>query len=362
LLYATTGNCSSLQPAKNVNKGNKKGYHSFLAGPIIALKFIIFENKPYPLKKVILFFFILAFNSLFAQKMSYTGIILVDSIPEEMLPPGVSELGFITAGDNNQPVGFGYDAGGGTYKIISKFGREYDNYAAGEVKAYFRNDTVFFSSKIKYKTEVTLNYYNWDSKKLTFLETYISDPSKEAERNGEAALRKKEIREASLWYNQVENVPLQTQAKTAYNLLNVGHYLADDAMQANSFKEAVEYMDGAFVYSINKSLIESKDEFAFYKIVMNTFEHKQSDSLGPWLCDYAFYLLKADSLERSVKLSRFVVMCFPTMPEAQLILADVLYDSGQSEEAVPYYDKYIVLMEKRGDESLIPERAKERHK
>ncbi len=314
------------------------------------------------MKKLIVYTSFIFSSIVFAQKQTYTGIILVDSLPEEMIPPGASELGFITAGDNNQPVGFGYDAGGETYKIISKLGREYEGYLAGEAKSYFRNDTIFFSSKVKYKTVVTLNYYSWDSKKLTFLEQYISDPSKEAEQKGEAALRKKEVRESAEWYNKVENCPLQTQAKTAYQLLNVAHYLADDAMKGNSFKEAVEYMDGAFVYHINKSMIEAKDEFAFNKILMTTFEPKQTDSLGPWICDYAYYLYKADSLERSIKVAGFVVMCFPSMPEGHLMMGDVLYDAGRSEEAIPYYDKFIALMEKRGDESLIPDRAKERHK
>src|SRR5688572_16128361 len=214
------------------------------------------------MKKSILIIFIFITVNVFAQKQTYTGIILVDSIPEEMMPPGVSELGFITAGDNNQPVGFGYDAGGESYKVITKLGREFDGYVPGEVKVYYRNDTVFFSVQAKYKTIVTLHYYNWDSKKLNYMETYVSDPSKEAEVNGEAALRKKEVRESAEWYNKVENAPLQKQAETAYRLLNVGHYLADDAMKASSFKEAVEYMDGAFLYHINKSMLESKDEFA----------------------------------------------------------------------------------------------------
>ncbi len=314
------------------------------------------------MKKFSLIFLLVFSFRVYAQKQSFTGIIIVDSIPEELLPTGVAELGFITAGDNNQPVGFGYEMGGDNYKIISKLGKEFDNYQPGEVKAFFRNDTVFFSSKAKYKTVVTMNYYNWDSKKLTFLEQEVTDPSKEAAQNGEAALRKKNVRESSEWYNKVENAPLQTQAKTAYQILNVAHYLADDAMKANSMKEAVEYMDGAFVYHINKSLIESKDEFAFNKILMNTFEPKQTDSLGPWICDYAFYLAKADSLERAVKIAGFVVMCFPTLIEGQLMMADILYDSGQQEESKPYYDKYIALMVKKGDEVLIPERAKERNK
>jgi len=313
--------------------------------------------------KKLLYIVILIFSSqTFAQKQSFTGIIIVDSIPEEMLPSGVSELGFITAGENNQPIGFGYEAGGDSYKIISKLGKEFDGYEAGETKAYFRNDTIFFSSKVKYKTVVTLNYYNWDSKKLTFLEQYISDPSKEAAQKGEAALRKKNVRESAEWYNKVENAPLQTQAKTAFQILNIAHYLADDAMRASSFKEAVEYMDGAFIYHINKSLLESKDEFAFNKILMNTFEPKQTDSLGPWICDYAFYLAKADSLERAKKIAGFVVMCFPTLVEAQLTMADILYDSGQQDESKAYYDKYIALMGKKGDEALIEERAKERNK
>jgi hypothetical protein len=324
--------------------------------------FAIFEYTPDPMKNFLTLILFICSVSVFAQKQNYTGIILVDSIPEEMLPPGVAELGFITAGDNNQPVGFGYDAGGETYKVISKLGREFEGYVPSEVKAFFRNDTVFFSVKAKYKTVVTLHYYNWDSKKLTYMETFVSDPSKQAEQNGEAALRKKEVKESAEWYNQVENAPLQKQAETAYRLLNVGHYLADDAMMASSFKEAVEYMDGAFTYHLNKSMLESKDEFAFHKIIMNSFEAKQTDSLGPWICDYAYYLFKADSVERSVTVARFAVMCFPTLPEAQLILADVLYDSGQSEEAKPYYDKYIVLMDKKGNGSLVPDRAKERHK
>src|SRR5688572_13766102 len=98
--------------------------------------------------KYLLYILFLVFSPrLFAQKLTYTGIILVDSIPEEMMPPGVPELGFITAGDNNQPVGFGYDAGGETYKIITKLGREFEGYVQGESKAYYRNDTVFFSTK-----------------------------------------------------------------------------------------------------------------------------------------------------------------------------------------------------------------------
>lgn len=314
------------------------------------------------MKKYFLIALLVLSQRVLAQKQDFTGIIIVDSLPEEMLPPGIAELGFITAGINNQPVGFGYEVGGDNYKIISKFGKEYDGYETGEAKSFFRNDTIFFSYKVKYKTVVTLNYYSWDSKKLTFLEQYISDPSKEAAQQGEAALRKKNVRESAEWYNKVENAPLQTQAKTAFQILNIAHYLADDAMRASSFKEAVEYMDGAFVYHINKSLLDSKDEFAFNKILMNTFEPKQTDSLGPWLCDYSFYLAKADSLERAKKIGSFVVMCFPTLVEGQLNMADILYDSGQQDESKPYYDKYITLMEKKGDESLIPERAKERNK
>lgn len=297
-----------------------------------------------------------------AQKITYTGIVLVDSMPEEMLPPGVSELGFVLAGENNQPVGFGYEIGELNYKIISKFGKEYDEFNGTDLKAFFRNDTLFFQSHTKYKSVETIHYYSWDSKKLVFLETYTHDPSAEASQAGEAALRKKEIREAAELYNLVQYAPVVTQAKTAFNLLGVAHYLAEDAFRGNSFQEAVEYMDGAFVYHLNKSLIEAKDEFVFNKIVMDNFETKQIDSLGPWLTDYAFYLYKADSLNKSVKVASFVNMCYPKFPEAYLTRADALYDMGQEDEAKPFYDRYIALMTTRGEETYIPQRAKERYK
>lgn len=314
------------------------------------------------MKKAIFIFFILHSLNSFSQKLTYTGIILVDSMPEEMLPPGVSELGFILAGDNNQPVGFGYEISELNYKIISKLGKEYDNFNGTDLKAYFRNDTLFFQSHVKYKSVQTINYYSWDSKKLSFMETFTSDPSKEAEQAGEAALRKKLIREAAELYNKVEYAPVATQAKTAFNLLGVAHYLAEDAFRGNSFAEAVEYMDGAFVYHLNKSMLDAKDEFAFNKIVMTNFETKQIDSLGPWLNDYAFYLYKADSMEKCVKIASFVNMCYPKFPEAYLIRADALYDRQQEDEAKPFYDRYIALMTSRGEEADIPKRALERYK
>lgn len=314
------------------------------------------------MKKILLIFFLLQAIPSFSQKITYTGFILVDSLPEELLPPGVSELGFVTAGDNNQPVGFGYDLGNGQYKIISKFGKEYDDFNGTDCKSYFRNDTLFFWSHVKYKSVQTFNYYSWDSKKLSFMDTYSFDASKIAQQNGEAALRKKNVKEAAQFYNQVEYAPVATLAKIAYSLLSVGHYLAKEAYLANSYQEAVEYMDGAFLYHVNKSLLDASDEYAYNKIVMNTFDQKQTDSLGPWITHYAQFLYKADSLERSEKMAEFVNRCYPKLAEAYLVRGDALYDMQREEDAKPVYDRYIALMLSRGDEAYIEQRAKERYK
>jgi hypothetical protein len=314
------------------------------------------------MKKLLLLFFIFHGCCLFSQKNTYTGIVLVDSIPEEMLPPGVTELGFVTAGENNQPVGFGYEIGELDYKIIAKLGNEYSGFNGTDVKAFFRNDTIFFQSHVKYKSIQTINYYSWDSKKLSFLETYTHDPSKEAEQQGEAALRKKEIKEAAEFYNLVEYAPVAIQAKTAYNLLGVAHYLAKDAAMADNYKEAVEYLDGAFIYHVNRSMIESKDEFAYNKIVMATFETKQIDSLGPWIANYAYYLYKAGSFEKCIKIASFVNMCYPKLADTFLVRADAMYDMQQPDEAMPFYDRYVALMMSKGEESNIPPRALERYK
>lgn len=314
------------------------------------------------MKRILILFFSLTSTGAFAQKVTYTGFMIVDSIPEEMLPSGVSELGFILAGDNNQPVGFGYDIGGENYKIISKFGKEYDGYIGTDAKVYFRNDTLFYQSHVKYKSLETINYYSWDSKKLTFLDTWTHDPSKEAEQSGEAALRKKQIREAAEFYNMVEYAPVITQAKTAYNLLGVAIILADDAYRGNSYQEAVEYMDGAFVYKLNKSMIEAKDEYAFNKIVRDNFDTKQADSLGPWITRYSMFLYKADSLDKCAKISGFVNMCYPKLEEAFLIHGDALYDLKREDEAMQFYDRYIALLTTKGEEDRIEQRAKERYK
>ncbi len=316
------------------------------------------------MKKIILFAaFIFSFH-LFAQKgkVTYTGIVLIDSLPEELLPAGASELGFILANENNQPVGFGFEISEFNYEILGKFGKEYDNFAGVEPKAFYRNDTIFFWSHIKYKDVQTYNYYSWDTKKLTLLESVTSDPSKEAAAEGEAELRKKNVREASILYNKVKYVPAATEAKTAYQILSVAHYLALEAAWAESYKEAVEYMDGAFVYHLNKSLIESADEFAYNKIVMANFDQKQADSLGPWIAKYALFLYKADSLEKSIKIAAFVNMCYPKMTEAYLVRADALYDQNNKEESKPFYDKYLGLMTLKGEESQIPPRVGERLK
>lgn len=314
------------------------------------------------MKKILILFFVFISSVSFAQKVTYTGFMVVDSIPEELLPPGASELGFVLAGDNNQPVGFGYELGGDNYKIIAKFGKEYDGYNGTDAKVYFRNDTLFFQSHVKYKSVETINYYSWDSKKLALMSTYTHDPSKEAEQAGEAALRKKQIREAAELYNLVEYAPIITQAKTAYNLLGVAIFLADDAYRGNSFQEAIEYMDGAFVYKLNKSLIEAKDEYAFNKIVRDNFDQKQADSLGPWITRYSMFLYKADSLEKCAKIAGFVNMCYPKLEEAFLIHGDALYDLKREDEAMPFYDRYIALMTTKGEEDKIEQRAKERYK
>jgi hypothetical protein len=313
-------------------------------------------------KKFIFLFFILHSVISFSQKITYTGIILVDSLPEELLPAGVAELGFVTAGDNNQPVGFGYEMGGGQYKIISKFGKEFDDFKGADCKAFYRNDTLFFWSLVKYKSDQTYHYYGWDSKKLNYWESYTYDASKEAEQNGDAALRKKNVREAAQYYNQIEYTPIANQAKIAFKLLGVAHYLAKEAALADVFAESIEYMDGAFVYQINKSFIEAANEYAYNKIVMATFETKQIDSLGPWMSDYAYYLYKGDSLERSLTLAEFVNACYPKLAEAYLVRADVLFDLQREEESKPFYDRYDILMVNRGDESLIPQRVKDRIK
>lgn len=312
------------------------------------------------MRKILIFTtLIFSFNS-FSQKLTYTGIIFVDSMPEELLPVGVSELGFITAGENNEPVGWGYEISESNYKLISKFGKEYDDFAGADLRAYYRNDTIFFSSHVKYKDIQTINYYKWDSKKLSFLESYTFDASKEAAANAEALLRKKNVREAAEEYNKIKYVPPATEAKTAFNLLSVAHYLALDAFGANSYKEAVEYMDGAFVYHLNKSLLESEDQFAYNKIVMTYFDQKQADSLGPWITKYALFLYKADSIEKCLKIASFVNMCYPKMPDAYLISADALYDRKKEEDAWSFYDKYQALMDLKGDISLVPSRVTER--
>lgn len=314
------------------------------------------------MKNLLLLFFIICSVNSFSQKITYTGIILVDSLPEELLPVGVSELGFIIANSNSQPVGFGYEISELNYKIISKFGKEYDNFAGAGLKAYYRNDTIFFWSHVKYKDIQTFNYYNWDSKKLTLLESYTYDPSQAAMRDGEAELRKKNIREASELYNLVKYMPVATEAKTAITLLGVAHYLAMDAFKAGSYKEAVEYMDGAFVYHLNKSLLESTDQFVYNKIVMTYFDQKQTDSLGPWIADYALFLHKADSLQRSIRVSSFIIMCYPRMSVAYLTKGDALFDLKKEEDAKPCYDKYVGLMTAKGNESEIPQRVHDRLK
>lgn len=306
-------------------------------------------------------FIILAFPLfVFSQKVTYTGIILVDSIPEELLYPGADEMGFITAGDNNQPVGFGYEMSELNYKIVAKLGNEFSDYKGVDAKAFYKNDTLFFHSHVKYKDVQTWCYYSWDSKKLSLMETVTIDPSSEATREGEAALRKGNIREAAEHYNKVKYVSPSTLAKTAFNLLGVAHIHAKDKFNSNDLKGAVEDMDGAFVYHLNDSLLKSPDEFAYNKIVMGNFEPRQADSLGPWLSNYALFLYKADSLERALKQAQFVIMCYPKMADTYLTLADVLYDLKREEESMPIYDKYILLMTARGDESLVPLRAKER--
>lgn len=297
---------------------------------------------------------------LYSQKVTYTGIIMVDSIPDELLYPGASEMGFITAGENNQPVGFGYEISELNYKIIAKLGNEFKDYKGVDAKAFYKNDTLFFYSHLKYKDVQTWCYYSWDSKKLTLMETVTTDPSAEAARAGEAALRKGNIREAAEHYNKVKYVPASTLAKTAFNLLGVAHIHAKDKFNSNDLKGAVEDMDGAFVYFLNDSLLKSPDEFAYNKIVMGNFEPKQADSLGPWLANYALFLYKADSLERGLKQAKFTIMCYPNMCETYLTLADILYDLKREEEAMPVYDKYLLLMTKKGDESLVPVRVKER--
>ncbi len=312
------------------------------------------------MKKILAFILVSCSFHLFSQKVTYTGIILVDSLPEEMLPPGASELGFITANENNQPVGFGYEISELNYKIIAKFGSEYNDFKGVDLKAFFRNDTIFFWSHVKYKDLQTFNYYNWDSKKLTFLESETIDPSQEAARDGEAALRKGEIREASEHYNKIKYVPASTEAKTAFNILGVAHYLGMEAFKASSYKEAVEDMDGAFVYHLNKSLLDAEDEFAYNKIVMASFDQKQADSLGPWIANYALFLYKADSLEKAINIASFVNRCYPKMPEAYLVRGDALYDLKKEEEALPFYDKYQALMTNKGNESLIPPHVTER--
>lgn len=312
------------------------------------------------MKQIPLFLVFFFAMHIYAQKVTYTGIILVDSFPEEMLPVGASEVGFITAGEKNQPVGWGYEISELNYKIIAKFGKEYDNYEGVEPKAFYRNDTMFFWSHVKYKDVQTYNYYSWDSKKLSFLSTETIDPSKTAAAAGDAALRKREVRLASEEYNKVKYVPVATLAKTAFNILGVGHYLALEAFYGNSFKEAVEYMDGAFVYFVNDTLLKSEDEFAFNKVAMSYFDSKQIDSIGPWLTHYALFLYKADSLERTLTLSSFVTMCYPKMPDAYLIKADALYDLKQEEEAKPYYDKYLGLMTVKGNAAQVPPRVTER--
>jgi len=313
------------------------------------------------MKKVFLIFFILNSLLLRSQKVSYTGIQLIDSIPEELLPVGVSELGFILAGDNNQPVGFGYDMGGENYKIVAKLGKEYENYNGTDVKTFFRNDTIFFQSHEKYKSLYTINYYSWDSKKFSFMSTYQYDLSKQAQQSGDAALRQKDIKEAAMYYNQVEYAPVVTTAKIAYNLLGVAVILADDAYAGNSIPEAIEYFDGAFEYKINKSLLEATDQFEFNKIIMNTFEQKQADSLGSWICKYAFYLYKGGKLEKSEKIAGFLNVCYPKMIQPYLIRGDVLFDLNRQEEAKQYYDRYIGLMTSKGEAQYIEQRAKDRY-
>ena len=186
------------------------------------------------MKKLILFFFIINSLHSFSQKVTYTGIILIDSLPEELLPPGASELGFVTANENNQPIGLGYEISELNYKIIAKFGNEYKDFAGVELKAFYRNDTIFFWSHVKYKDVQTYNYYSWDSKKLTLMESVTNDPSQEAMRDGEAELRKKNVRVAAELYNKVKYQPAITEAKTAINLLSVAHYLGLDAAGANN--------------------------------------------------------------------------------------------------------------------------------
>jgi len=287
-------------------------------------------------------------------------MVVTDSLPEELLSPGAGEMGFILAGDNSQPVGFGYEISELNYKIVAKFGKEFDDFNGTDLKSYYRNDTLFLTASVKYKDIEMQYYYQWDSKKLTLLEKKTITPGAQAKTDGDNALRNGEIRLAAEHYNKIKHVPPATISQMAFRLLAVAHHFAMEDMAGGHFKEAADKMNGAFVFSLNKSMIESEDEFAYHKITMDNFEQKQIDSLGSWLTHYSYIMCKADSMEKALKIINLVNASYPQFADAFLVKADILFDMKREEDAKPYYDKYIALMTTQGKQSYIQPRANER--
>lgn len=311
-------------------------------------------------KSYILTLLLVAPAIIYSQKTTYSGMIVTDSIPDELLPSGAAEIGFVLDEDR-KPAGFGYQQTATKYKLVSKKIGDFSDFEGRGLKSYYHNDTLFFIYRKPFKALTTELYYTWDGKKLNYIGKHTHDPSKEAVDNGEAALRKGEIREAAEYYNQVEYANAYiVESVVAMHILGIAHYLAMGEYMAGNPENAVQLMDDAFVYHFNQKLLDQEDEFGYHKFVMDNFPEGKSDSLGSWISDYSFLLLEADSLEKAVTIATYMTKCYPKTPDAWLHLGDALYKQDNQDEAKEAYSKYDVIMRGRGDESLIPERVSKR--
>jgi hypothetical protein len=287
-------------------------------------------------------------------------VVIINDVPANRKPKGAKELIFVY---QYEPavLYFGFKKTESTVQVINRFTQDVEGFNSAKSNCTFARDTIILWSQYPFRASESTYTFTWDGKRILYQSVTYYDPSEEAILLAEKALAEGKLQETIDYYYSV-------QYPTSYlNEDQVGHTILAKAnavslgyFKNKQYSQAAGCIDTALGYYTLQLYTEPQTENAMNQLFEDNYSTEYKDSFALYMGNYGYYLYKADSLEKSIRINEWLNRTFPHLAGPYLQRADALYDQGKKADAKPVYILYMERMKEKNKEKNIPQRVLDR--